>query len=252
MESRVILPLYIYPSPGAWEPLYAAISKYPNLQFLIILNPNNGPGEAPWWPNEDYVREIPRLNAHTNVTLVGYVYATYCQRSADDVFLDIQTYAERGKGWLSVLGVQGIFVDETVNLYSEKMKGYLDAIDQQVKKSEGIVGNKIVIHNPGTAVSSRLASPGPDITVVVETSYQHFITQEYQDWLATSPYDRSRSCYMLHSVPNDEVKNLTASFCKAAKYLFITSATENFYGSFGPSWEDFLAAMEASGIAESG
>lgn len=109
-----------------------------------------------------------------------------------------------------------------------------------------------MIHNPGTAVHPQLAVPGPDITVVVETSYEDFLTQEHQDWLATSPYDRSRSCYMVHSVPDKEVENLTAELCKQAKYLFITSATENFYGSFGSSWVRFIGAMaESLQIAES-
>lgn len=100
---------------------------------------------APWWPDENYVRELPRLNACPNVTIVGYVFATYCQRSVDGVYEDIQAYAERSRQILHPgLQVQGIFVDETVNLYSEKWKEYLDAIDRIVKSSDGIAGNRIV------------------------------------------------------------------------------------------------------------
>lgn len=100
-----------------------------------------------------------------------------------------------------------------------------------------------MIHNPGTAVNAQLADPGPDITVVVETSYAHFITEEYQKWLATSPYDRSRSCYMVHSVPDEEVENITTALRERAEYLFVTNAVANYYETFGPCWERFVVAM---------
>jgi hypothetical protein len=86
--------------------------------------------------------------------------------------------------------------------------------------------------------------PGPDITVVVETSYDQFDTAEYQDWLRTSPYDRSRTCYMLNSVPEEKVKVVTAALRDRAEYLFVTSATVNFYEWFDDaSWKVFVAAM---------
>ena len=92
-------------------------------------------------------------------------------------------------------------------------------------------------------MNAELATPGPDITVVVETSYEHFMTREYQDWLSTSPYDRSRSAYMVHSVPEKEVKGLTKRLRQRAEHLFVTSARSGFYESFGASWEDFVKAM---------
>jgi hypothetical protein len=92
-------------------------------------------------------------------------------------------------------------------------------------------------------VNAGLAAPGPDVTVVVETSYEHFVTKEYQDWLATSPYDRSRAAYMVHSVPEHKVEGLTRALRERAEYLFVTSATCEFYEKFGPSWMTFVAAM---------
>jgi hypothetical protein len=92
-----------------------------------------------------------------------------------------------------------------------------------------------MIHNPGTAVNKFLAEPGPDITVVSESSYDKFIKDDYQKWLATSPYDRSATCYLLNSVPKDKIQELTASLRKKAEYLFLTSATINFYESFDNS-----------------
>ncbi|KAF1833012.1 hypothetical protein BDW02DRAFT_648735 [Decorospora gaudefroyi] len=212
------------------------IVAHPALIFYIIINPNSGPGAAPWWPNPDYVREIPRLNALPNVTTLGYVRATYCKRSLQDVGNDIKTYAARQRG----LGIDGIFVDETVNLFSEEAKAYLDAVDRKAMQCDSI---GCVVHNPGTAVHTELAKPGPDITVVAETSYAHFATKEYQQWLAKSPYNWERAAYMVHSVPEDEVESLTRVLKKRAGYLFVTSESCDFYGSFARSWQTFLAVM---------
>jgi hypothetical protein len=81
---------------------------------------------------------------------------------------------------------------------------------------------------------------------VVETSYEQFDTREYQEWLATSPYGRPRTCYMLYSVPEEKVRDLTVALRDRAQYLFVTSAKENYYGHFhDPSWQDFVAAMKS-------
>lgn len=49
---------------------------------------------------------------------------------------------------------------------------------------------------------------------------------------------------MLHSVPKEEVKDLTTALRRRAAYLFVTSLTANFYESFhSSSWSKFVAAM---------
>jgi hypothetical protein len=151
-RSTVLFPLYIYPDPCAWNPLYDAISSNPNLQFVVIVNPNSGPGAPPWWPNADYVREIPKLNSYANVQTVGYIRTTYCKRPIEEVLADIGTYArwyqEEG---VRGLGVSGIFFDETTNMYSEEIKEYLDAISLHVKETQGILGGRLVgIREPVT------------------------------------------------------------------------------------------------------
>lgn len=94
-------------------------------------------------------------------------------------------------------------------------------------------------------MNAALAAPGPDVTVVVETSHAEFVTEEYQAWLKTSPYDRSRSCYMVHSVPIEEVASLTKVLRERAEYLFVTSATVDFYSNWAVSWESFVTAVAA-------
>ena len=72
------------------------------------------------------------------------------------------------------------------------------------------------------------------------------MTKYYQHWLATSPYDRPRSAYMVHSVPEEEVECLTKALGERAEYLFVTSAMCDFYGCFSGGWEKFVVAMAES------
>ncbi|KAK4984017.1 hypothetical protein LTR50_006856 [Elasticomyces elasticus] len=162
-RSAVIVPLYIYPlTPETWQPLYRAISTHPTLPFLIILNPDSGPG-APGSPSPDanYARETARLNAYPNVTTLGYVRVDYCRRGLGSVVGDVGGYAkwagvgggggglEGGGGGGSVEGggggvfVRGIFVDETPNLYTPHVAAYLDALNVRIKNSAGILGERI-------------------------------------------------------------------------------------------------------------
>jgi hypothetical protein len=119
-----------------------SIDRYRSVPFLVIVNPQSGPGNDTWWPNEDYVRELPKLNAYPNVRTIGYVRSQYCERPVDDVYADIDAYAERSS--TPGLGVNGIFIDETDNHYTEDVKQYLDDLDTHIKANDGFGGDRIV------------------------------------------------------------------------------------------------------------
>lgn len=69
--------------------------------------------------------------------------ATYCKRPVQNVLEDIGTYDRRG-GEDDRLRVDGIFIDETVNLYSEEAKRYLDAIDCRARTLIGVAERRTV------------------------------------------------------------------------------------------------------------
>jgi hypothetical protein len=49
---------------------------------------------------------------------------------------------------------------------------------------------------------------------------------------------------MLHSVPVEEIEDLTVALKSRAEYLFVTSARANFYERFeSPIWQKFVAIM---------
>lgn len=117
--STILIPLYIYPSfsssheSSGWAPLFraltTALTKNPSLEFLVVINPGNGPGPDYPIPNADYRAALSKLSDTTqypNVKVIGYVHCSYGQRAVEEVERDVKAYlgwlefAERGE-WVS-------------------------------------------------------------------------------------------------------------------------------------------------------
>jgi hypothetical protein len=108
------------------------------------VNPNSGPG-APPLPDANYVREIARLNSYANVDTLGYIAIRYCKKPLREVLEEIQTYATWAHDYVRTgLGVQGIFFDETPNLYSSEAAEYLTVLQSYIKGTPGILGKQLV------------------------------------------------------------------------------------------------------------
>ncbi|RMZ78641.1 hypothetical protein DV738_g3717, partial [Chaetothyriales sp. CBS 135597] len=254
-KTTVVVPLYLYPLPGAWDPLYEGISSHPHISFIIILNPHNGPGLDSDLPDASYSIEIPKLNAFPNVTTVGYIRIDYCKRPFESVKEDIAKYGH----WSTVegLGVHGIFFDETPNLHDPDVVKYLAGMNELVKCEQGILGDRIVIHNPGTIPDPDLASgledhqAPPDLVAVVEDSFANYVSAPLQDRLESlcqpPHFTRQNICYIVHSVPPSLQAQLVKRLCHRASFLFITDRCSHFYEGFGTGWMDFLDAIAPEG-----
>lgn len=114
------------------------ISAHPNVNFTVVVNPGSGPGPNPL-PDGNYTKEIPRLTAHGNVRVLGYVATTYAKRNISSVRNDIETYA----AWPTIsanpkLAVRGIFFDETPQQYDEETLAYLEELTTIVRNTPGL------------------------------------------------------------------------------------------------------------------
>ncbi len=89
----ILVPLYIYPAPTSWDPLFSSAFSRPNLQFVVIVNPSNGPGAAV--PDPNYLTALRRLSSFPNVRILGYLYCSYGERP----FLHLQSEIETYKRW---------------------------------------------------------------------------------------------------------------------------------------------------------
>lgn len=126
---RILVPLYVYPTPNAWDPLYTAIRNNPTAAFTVIINPNSGPG-AGTAPDSDYSAAIKTLRASAGANqileLVGYVPTGYGKRSVAAVKADVKKYA----GWPASVAMDGIFLDEapTASTWLKQYTGYTDLV----------------------------------------------------------------------------------------------------------------------------
>jgi hypothetical protein len=108
-----------------------------------VINPSSGPGGKPLPPGNDYVREVPKLNAHANVITIGYVLTGWCDRPMQTTIDDIDTYADWSKQ-AKGLGLQGIFLDETPDKFTPQRRDYLEHLQKYIKAKEGLGGNRWV------------------------------------------------------------------------------------------------------------
>lgn len=148
--SAVLLPLYIYPGSNSWKPLLDSAVAYPSLQFNVIVNPNSGPGYAPWWPNTDYISAIAQLNALSNVNTIGYVDTAQINVEGgpypiSTIQKDIDTYAARSTdATYQGIGVKGIFFDDVTNVYTDAAQSLIEDAANHTKHASGIQGSKTV------------------------------------------------------------------------------------------------------------
>lgn len=134
--TAILVPLYVYPFEGAWQPLFDAITAHPDTQFLVVINPGNGPGPAAL-PDANYCREIPKLRSHSNVTVFGYVHVQWAQRQFDAVLQDVETYAawpDQPNYPHEPVQIDGIFIDETPTAADARTLEYLGCLASMIHR----------------------------------------------------------------------------------------------------------------------
>lgn len=211
-QPVVLIPLYIYPLEGAWEPLFTVARAFPDVLFVTVVNPCNGPGPDAL-PDASYVAVLNTLNAIPNIRPVGYVHCTYGKRPIADVLHDVDVY----RGWNDTFRLEGIFVDETPS--DRGTVGYLDAISDHTKSTwQTCLGRQaFVIYNPGVVVD-RAFFRKSDWVVVFEQSEHHWKTRDIQASLNSLPPElRHKAVAMVHSLSGD--LDEAASLCRFIRLL---------------------------------
>ncbi|EPE27895.1 cell surface spherulin 4 family protein [Glarea lozoyensis ATCC 20868] len=255
-KPTVLVPLYVYPEHGSWNLLYAIIKGNPQIEFLIIINPNSGPGSEDL-PDENYTEGITLLNGYANVTLVGYISTDYFKRDINHVLKDVRTYAgwSKGKGFgdpnskQKDLGLRGVFLDETPNEWSVDAGRYLERLTGVIK-SHG--DEPIIIHNPGT-IPSPLFTPYATLTVMFEGSYDIYksanMTTKTSVFAKMSKASREKLAVILHSLPktmgDKEETQMMKGLNKHFGAVFVTALNVNYYESFGEEFQSWVGGLSS-------
>ncbi|KAK7180580.1 hypothetical protein DPSP01_006415 [Paraphaeosphaeria sporulosa] len=242
----ILLPLYVYPWPGVWDPLYWAAGNNTNLKFNVILNPCSGPCMGSL-PEPAYIDEIPKLKNHPNIRTLGYVATNYTDKVLDSVLSEIRQWAS----WPMLMNdtrmsVDGIFFDEIPGLYHWQKHDYLKATTNAVQASEHL-GEKLIIHNPGTL-------PDPvwnyldlaNTTVIFEDTFANFIEatkfNALKNFHTATNLPTSAFSIMLHSIGSipDELVTWTVMQMKhMAEWNFATNVA-----TAGEYWHSFPTIFE--------
>ncbi|KAH7068545.1 Spherulation-specific family 4 [Paraphoma chrysanthemicola] len=253
----ILLPLYIYPFLGAWDPLYAAATAHCDVDFTVILNPCSGPCMGSL-PDQVYLDEIPKLRAFPNIRTLGYVATNYAEKAIDDVLAEIDVYAK----WPRVtnntkMRVDGIFLDETPSTYNAEDYAYLETASQAVRNGTTF-RDRFVAHNPGLLPTSILNSHKvyqtsylnlTDLTVVFEETFDKWLDKDTFDSLQAHKIRRSKLAVILHSLPNLSKQVLdfvVEQVEETADWLFLTDVREKdeYYHSFSGVFEGMIRSVD--------
>ncbi|ORX93857.1 Spherulation-specific family 4 [Clohesyomyces aquaticus] len=253
----VLLPLYVYPSPGAWDPLYNAAKAHADVEFTVIVNPCSGPCVGSL-PDQVYLDEIPKLKTYENIRTLGYVATNYTTKSLNDVLAEIDQYAK----WSMLtnntkLRMDGIFFDETPSTFDPSKFAYLKRASEAVKNGTRF-RDRFVVHNPGLIPTSILTSKSflsqsymnlSDITVVFEETFDKWIEKSTFDALQKSQARKSKSAVILHSLPTVSktvVDWVVEQIGDAAGWIFLTNVKtkDEYYHNFSGLFNDMVKAMD--------
>ncbi|KAF2024198.1 hypothetical protein EK21DRAFT_79208 [Setomelanomma holmii] len=211
MDASVIVPLYVYPAMGAWDP-----GRFlPKDTIHYVVNVHNEPGEGVL-PSAEYSHATETLNSFDNIRTVACVATMWCARNLTSVLDEIAAYSFWGD-YDESIAIDGIFVDETPTQYAPDYASYLQTIAQAVYESDGIKDGYIgkatfqlgtgapgaTVHNPGALPDSKYFSEvlSPDLTIIFENTFSNWSIESCPLADASQQYNHSRLALLLHSVP---------------------------------------------------
>ncbi|KAG6861048.1 hypothetical protein C0995_004549 [Termitomyces sp. Mi166 len=250
--SAHIFPLYIYPGTGClnWAPLLAAVPAYPDLQFIVVVNPASGPGPAGSQPDANYQNCIVQLrnagDVNGNVKIIGYVATGFGNRAPSAVTADIDTYS----GWADAYYMEGIFFDEAVtdpNSVS-KYQSYASYVKTELDP------DAYITLNPGTWAEGT-SSPDyfsfADLVVTFEDEYKNFVslhnsTSRFPTGASTPT---SKQAAIIHTgpmtAPIGTVQTITQTLRLGASFYSDLPNTIA-YNQFPTNWKGYLDELVAT------
>lgn len=224
-KVEILIPLYSYPIPGAWDDVAAAACKIP---ITAIINPNNG--EISGAPDTNYKAGVKALR-DAGVTILGYVYTGNGTRNFADVQVNIDAYNEY---W----DVDGIFVDEAD---AEAALNYYKWLYTYIGTKDKL--DRVVL-NPGRTLSEEFFTQGAaDSAVIFEDFGDDWPFYTPDPYVANSPAERF--AMMVHSEPSATAMHnyIDLAVQRNFRYVYVTDAdyATNAWDEMPSYWADEVA-----------
>lgn len=220
-RTGILIPLYLYPAPGAWDDIARAKTVYPAVPIIAVVNPANGPGNG---PDPNYQKGIDLLK-QVGITVVGYVSTDYARRDINLVVGDANKY----KAFYGQL--DGVFFDE---MAAPGAEGYYKQANWSVKD----IGYRFTIGNPGKDVPQSYLGI-VDILVIYEGDGIPSL-DSLSGWHTN--YDKSNFAYIAYDVQVFPSELVTVSGYHTG-WIYVSSDTlNNPFDSVPYLWQ-MLAAL---------
>jgi hypothetical protein len=236
VDRRVrIHPCYMHPL--TWQ----SIINHQELNFTIVINPDNGPGKNST-PNDEYVKLVQDLNVYPNVRTLGWVDTEGGTRDNATVRADIARYGN----WSTVKGLalHGIYLDHTPYKDEGHARDYLKNISATVRESKGFLEQNVLVHNPGHVPDEVMMENKANITVVYEGGYKYVPTREHLKDSLKGLGKRDEFAMLVNSTPEDlgrvRLRRLVERVKREVEWLYLTDLTDELYGGYGSLWELWL------------
>ena len=223
--ERFISPIsYWYPdfhkTTSKWN---QAITMSDKLGFVII-NPNSGPGDQ---KDDMYVQQAIRAKA-VGATVLAYVATGYGKIEIDSIISQIKQYQD----WYTI---EGVFLDETINGFSEQASLIPKYIEMGKRIKDTYGKDFIVVANPGSNVIESLLDSA-DVFMNFESAAENYINDSREvtpSYCLSQPYNK-----FWHCIYNVNKSNYKAVLEKADKehvgHLYLVDNPS--YGSPAAPW----------------
>ena len=210
----IILPLYLYPGDAgsAWADIYAAINAHPDVEWLIVINPDSGPGTQLYPSDPNIIAGIAKIEGYPNVRTVGYVDTAHGQRDVSAVDAEVDVYAKWATYSDANITIGGIYFDDVSSEATESTYSYYQTLAAHTRSSMPSSATRVVF-NPGYRAPTQLFSYC-DTMIEFEDSFANY---QSQDILQQIPNEfRNQSALQIYSTPEDvDLTGLTGSMTQA-------------------------------------
>jgi spherulation-specific family 4 protein len=221
--TGIIVPLYAYPTDGAWDAVVQAKSAYPNVPFVVVINPDSGSGTS---PDPNYAAGVKNLQA-AGVVVLGYVptgYATKPSSAISNVEAQVSAY----DSWYHV---NGIFFDEMSNVVG--YESYYSTLNSYVKS----LGMTYTVGNPGATVPTSYIGTLDTLVIYENGALPTLSTLSYPGYATTN------FAIVAYAVASPSQSFVASSSGFAAWVYFTDGISPNPYGSLPSYFADEVAML---------